>query len=103
DTTEVTVGDLTPDFTAAVRALGAWRPFVLQSMFGGLTGDTSAEGLEATFEDLLPDVEAAVEEFKKPAHIHITVTLRRPVRAQAFDGRVHRWLANTEPLEDIGK
>ena len=103
DRTTVTVGDLTPEFTAAVRALHAWRPFILNSMFGGHYAGKSMEELETVFEDLLPDDETAVAKLSKAGHTHITVTLRRPVRVQASDQRTHRWLTDPGPLDDVSE
>jgi hypothetical protein len=94
---------LTPEFTAAVRALHAWRPFILNSMFGGHYAGKSMEELEEVFEDLLPDKETAVAEFSKAGHTYITVALRRPVRVQASDQRTHRWLTDLGPLADVSE
>lgn len=101
DRTTVTVGDLTPEFVAAMRALGAWRPFVLNSMFGGHYSGRSSEELEQVFQDLMPDEEAAVADYVKDGHTYITVTLRRPVRVLASVERTHRWLRDLTLLDDI--
>ncbi len=103
DTTTVTVGDVTSDFIAAVRALQAWRPFVLNQLFGGKYRDKSPEELEAVIEDLLPDEDTVVAQRVKLGQTYITVTLRRKVRVLASDGQIHRWLTSIGPLENVSE
>ncbi len=92
-----------PEFRAARRALHAWRPFVLNSMFGRTYAGKTPQELEATFEDLLPDEDTAVAGLVSPGHLAVTLTVRRPARVLAVEGRTHRWLTGLEALQGVGK